>query len=93
MLTWSPQQNVRDGVAYPALYIGCGAHDPRCPAWLSRKLAARLQAATSSDAPILLQVWEDVGHGVGTGRRTQIEQGVAWLGFVMQLLGMAPVGV
>ena len=38
--------NVRDGVAYPAVFFATGANDPRVPPWQMTKMAARLQAAT-----------------------------------------------
>ncbi len=65
---WSPYQNVRDGVAYPALLLDCGSNDPRCPPWHSRKFAARIQQASTGDHATLLRVRADAGHGaVGKG--------------------------
>lgn len=61
---YSPYHNVRDGVAYPAVLFTTGELDPRVEAWHAKKMTARLQAATSSEAPILLRV-EQGGHGIG----------------------------
>ncbi len=73
---WSPYHNVKDGAAYPAVLLDCGAGDPRCPAWHGRKLAARLQRASSSGRPVLLRVRRNVGHravGEAARRRQQAE--------------------
>jgi prolyl oligopeptidase len=84
----SPYHLVEDGVAYPAVFLDVGATDARCPAWHGRKFAARLQAATSSDRPVLLRVWDDVGHGWATPREVEVRQHTAWLAFVLDRLGL-----
>jgi prolyl oligopeptidase len=90
MARFSPYQLVRDGTAYPAVFVVAGDTDPRCPPWHARKFAARLQAATSSDAPVLLHVFENEGHGWATDKDVAIDQATEWLAFVMQQLGLAP---
>lgn len=55
--------NVRDGVRYPATLFLTGANDARVDPMQSRKMTARLQAATSSSAPILLRTSAKTGHG------------------------------
>lgn len=67
---------VRDGVPYPAVMVTTGVNDPRVEAWMAMKMAARLQAATSSDKPVLLRVDYHGGHGIGSGR-SQIEEELA----------------
>jgi prolyl oligopeptidase len=42
-----------------------GLNDPRVDAWNSGKMAARLQAASTSGKPVLLRVDAQDGHGVG----------------------------
>lgn len=90
MTLFSPYQLVKQGVSYPAIYIDAGDTDPRCPAWHSRKFAARLQAAQIGDAPILVHIWTNVGHGWATAKDVRIEESTEWLGFVMQQLSMTP---
>ena len=85
---YSPYHNVRDGTEYPAMLVVCAANDIRCPPWNGRKLVARLQRATSGDAPILLRVWPDAGHLSALGGEPQ--HTAEWLGFVMAELGMTP---
>ena len=59
-------QHVQDGVKYPAVMVETGINDPRVASWEPAKMAARLQAATSSGKPILLRVDYDAGHGMGS---------------------------
>lgn len=60
---YSPYHHVEDGVAYPAVLLTAGEFDPRVDAYHAKKMTARLQAATSSDRPVLLRV-ESGGHGL-----------------------------
>lgn len=90
MLKYSPYHLVQDGVNYPAVYLEAGATDPRCPSWHARKFGARLQAATASDAPVFVRIWEDAGHGLATTKNTLVLQYTSWLAFVMRQLGMTP---
>jgi len=64
MYAYSPYHRVVDGVPYPAVLLTAGEFDPRVDAYHAKKMTARLQAATSSGAPILLRV-EPGGHGIG----------------------------
>lgn len=64
LLAYSPYHNVHDGTSYPAVLLTAGEFDPRVDAWHAKKMTARLQAATSADAPILLRM-EAGGHGMG----------------------------
>ena len=64
MYAYSPYHRVVDGTPYPAVLLTAGEFDPRVDAYHAKKMAARLQAATSSDEPILLRV-ESGGHGIG----------------------------
>ena len=59
-------QHVKDGVGYPAVMVETGINDPRVPSWEPAKMAARLQAASTSGLPILLRVDYDAGHGIGS---------------------------
>ena len=61
----SAYHHVQDGVGYPAVLLETGANDPRVEPWIVAKMAARLQAATSSQKPVILTVSYDTGHGTG----------------------------
>jgi len=84
---WSPYQNVKDGVRYPAMLIDCGANDPRCPPWHGRKLAARMQQASTGALPILLRVRTDAGHGT-VSKDDQTHQSAEVLAFFAEYLGL-----
>ena len=58
--------HVKDGAAYPSVLLTTGLNDPRVSSWEPTKMAARLQAATSSKNPVLLRIETDAGHGIGS---------------------------
>jgi prolyl oligopeptidase len=72
----SAYHHVNDGTPYPAVLITTGFNDPRVISWEPGKMAARLQAATSSGKPILLRVDYEAGHGIGS-TKTQRQQELA----------------
>lgn len=90
LLGLSPYQLVEPGV-FPAVYLQAGATDPRCRPWHARKFAARLQAAQRGEAPILLHVFEDAGHGAATAPDVAVAQDAEWLAFLIGTLGLPGV--
>jgi len=88
LYAYSPYHKVRDGAAYPAVLFLTGENDGRVDPYNSRKMAARLQAATSSGKPILLRISLDTGHGSGTGLDKRIEESADIYAFLMSQLGM-----
>jgi prolyl oligopeptidase len=56
---------VAEGTAYPACCSRPSSPTPAVDPLHARKLAAALQHATSSDAPVLLRRETSVGHGAG----------------------------
>ncbi|HXT21282.1 MAG TPA: prolyl oligopeptidase family serine peptidase, partial [Thermoanaerobaculia bacterium] len=66
MYAYSPYHHVKDGVAYPPILLPAGANDPRVDPMQSRKMAARLQAATAGKSLVLLRASATSGHGIGT---------------------------
>ena len=83
---YSPYHNVTDGVKYPAVLFMTGENDPRVDPMQSRKMTARLQAATSSGQPILLRTSANAGHGSGNSLSEQIEQSVDMYAFLFDQL-------
>jgi len=88
LYAYSPYHHVRDGAAYPAILFLTGENDHRVNPMQSRKMAARLQAANSSDHPILLRTTSSAGHGFGTALDEEIEQGADVYSFLMDQLGI-----
>jgi len=87
---WSPYQNVADGVAYPAMLIDCGLNDARRLPWHGRKLAARMQRATSSRRPILLRVRASADQAALTDAERHVQRSET-LAFLAEQLGL-PAG-
>jgi prolyl oligopeptidase len=63
-----PYQHVVAGTRYPAVIFTVGLHDHRVAPWMTGKMAARLQAATTSGKPVIVRVDDDAGHGIGSTR-------------------------
>ncbi|MFL6095839.1 MAG: prolyl oligopeptidase family serine peptidase, partial [Blastococcus sp.] len=70
LLGYSPYHGVREGTAYPAVLFTTFESDTRVDPLHGRKLAAALQHATTSDAPVVLRRETSVGHGARAVSRT-----------------------
>jgi prolyl oligopeptidase len=79
-------QNVTDGTRYPAVLLTAGLNDPRVAVWHPAKMAARLQAATTSGRPVLLRVDPDAGHGYGSTHAQHDELTADILAFLLHEL-------
>jgi len=64
---YSPYDNIK-AQAYPAVLATGGLSDPRVTYWEPAKWVARLREHTTGDAPILLKINLDAGHGGASGR-------------------------
>jgi prolyl oligopeptidase len=74
LLGYSPYHRVREGQAYPATMIVSGDADTTCNPLHARKMIARLQAATSSPYPVILDYSKFRGHApvLPLGERTEV---------------------
>ena len=88
LYAYSPYHHVKDGTAYPAVLMMTGENDHRVNPMESRKMIARLQAASSSDHPVLLRTTASAGHGFGTSLDEEIEQRADILSFLFDQLGI-----
>jgi prolyl oligopeptidase len=79
---YSPYHHVKNGVKYPAVLFVTGDGDTRVAPLHARKMAARLQAATASDRPILLLYDTKSGHSGGRPVNKQIEESTDILSFL-----------
>ena len=61
-----------------------GLNDPRVELWQATKMAARLQAATSSNKAVLLRVEEQGGHGFGSTKAQRAAELADVLAFVLK---------
>ncbi len=88
LYAYSPYHRVKNGTAYPATLFLTGENDPRVDPMQSRKMTARLQAANSSDAPILLRTSSGSGHGLDTALSERIEETADVFAFLFDQLGV-----
>jgi len=89
LYAYSPYHHVKDGTAYPAILMPTGENDHRVNPMQSRKMIARLQAATSSDHPILLRTSSTAGHGsIGASLDEQLELQADVFSFLFDKLGI-----
>jgi prolyl oligopeptidase len=88
LYAYSPYHRVKDGVRYPAVLLFTAESDTRVDAMHARKMAARLQAASSGKAPILLRLESRAGHGAGKPLAKVIDQYTDELAFLFSQLGM-----
>jgi prolyl oligopeptidase len=88
LYAYSPYQHVRPGTKYPAVLITSGDADTRVPPEQARKMAARLQAATSSGRPVMLLYDTKAGHSGGKPLSKIVEDDSLELSFLAWQLGM-----
>ena len=62
LLAYSPYQNIKEDVNYPAMLILTADHDDRVPPLNSYKFAARLQNRSAQTNPVFLKVEKQAGH-------------------------------
>jgi prolyl oligopeptidase len=87
---YSPYHRVRPGTPYPAVLLQSADSDDRVDPMHARKMAALLQANTSSGLPILLHIEKNAGHGGAGLVKQTIAQAVDRYSFLMEQLGMKP---
>ncbi len=88
---YSPLHNLDDTTRYPAVLVTTGDHDDRVVPAHSFKFAAALQAAQQSsggDAPTLIRIQTQAGHGAGKPTRLLIEERADVLAFLVRALGV-----
>ncbi len=81
---YSPYQNVRAGVRYPALFINTSTRDDRVHPAHARKMAARMLA---QGHPVLYHEHIEGGHGGGADNTQQADRQALEYSFLWQQLG------
>jgi prolyl oligopeptidase len=87
---YSPYHCVQDRADYPAVLLISGDADTRCNPMHARKMTARLQAATASDYPILLDYKPAWGHTPVQPLTSRIESLTDRLAFICHELAVPP---
>ena len=72
--------------AYPAVLFDSADHDDRVDPLHARKLAALLQANQTADAPILLRIERNSGHGGADMVKSQVDRVVDQFAFLLHEL-------
>jgi prolyl oligopeptidase len=85
---YSPVQNVKEGIKYPATLVTTGDHDDRVVPAHSFKFTAQLQAKQTGSNPVLIRIETNAGHGAGTPVSKSIEQYADIFSFTLYNMGI-----
>ncbi|HEV3155293.1 MAG TPA: prolyl oligopeptidase family serine peptidase [Candidatus Baltobacteraceae bacterium] len=88
LYAYSPYHNVKDGTRYPPTLISTADHDDRVFPAHSFKFAAAMQHAQAGDAPVLLRVDLNAGHGGGKPLSKSIDDAADQYAFLLKNLNM-----
>ncbi len=90
LLGYSPLQNVKKGVHFPATLVWTADHDDRVVPGHSFKFAATLQADQAGDNPVLIQIQHNAGHGTGMDTEKLINEIANQYAFTWYNMGVDP---
>jgi prolyl oligopeptidase len=90
LYAYSPYHQVTEDTKYPAVLMATGENDGRVNPMQSRKMVARLQAATVSGRPVLLSINSHAGHGIGSSLSIRVNQMADIEAFLFDQLGIKP---
>jgi prolyl oligopeptidase len=90
LLAYSPYQNVKANVDYPATLILTGDHDDRVFPAHSFKFAAAMQHARPAGNPILIRIETRAGHGQGKPTTIQIDEAADVYAFILNAMRVGP---
>ncbi len=89
LYAYSPLHNIKnDGTPYPAILITTADHDDRVVPAHSFKYAAMLQASDTGDAPKLIRIETNAGHGAGKPISKVLDEYADTFAFIMYNLEM-----
>lgn len=88
LAAYSPLHNLSPGTRYPATLVTTADHDDRVVPAHSYKFTAALQEAQAGDAPCLIRIETQVGHGAGTPTSRLIDQAVDRWAFLVRVFEM-----
>lgn len=91
MLSYSPYDNVKPQ-AYPAMLITTGLWDSQVQYFEPAKWVAKLRAMRTNDAPLLMHVNMEAGHGGKSGRYEHLHEVAREYAFVIAVLNNLPFG-
>ncbi|HEY9138826.1 MAG TPA: prolyl oligopeptidase family serine peptidase, partial [Terriglobus sp.] len=89
MRSYSPYDNLAAG-SYPATLIKTSLNDSQVMYWEPAKFTAKLRTLkTNHDAPLLLHINMDAGHGGASGRYDYLKETAMDYAFTLRELGLA----
>ncbi len=86
---YSPLHNIEEGVTYPATLVMTADHDDRVVPAHSFKFAAELQHCQAGEAPVLIRIESNAGHGAGKPTSKRIDEATDMYAFTFQNIGVA----
>ncbi|MCX6281868.1 MAG: prolyl oligopeptidase family serine peptidase [Bacteroidetes bacterium] len=90
LFKYSPLQNIKDGVNYPATLAFTADHDDRVVPAHTFKFMATLQEKNRGQNPILVRIDSKAGHGAGKPLSKSIDEATDLWSFVFYQLEMKP---
>ena len=87
LYAYSPVQNVKEGVKYPATMVTTGDHDDRVVPAHSFKFAAELQEKQAGNNPVLIRIETKAGHGAGKPTAMIIDEYADIFAFTLYNMG------
>lgn len=87
MLSYSPYENLH-AAAYPAMLVKTSLNDSQVMYWEPAKYVAKLRTLKTNDAPLLLHINMDAGHGGASGRYDYLKEIAFDDAFVLRELGV-----
>lgn len=88
LLSYSPYQNIKDTVNYPAMLVVTSENDDRVPPFNSYKFVARMQSRKAQQNPIILKIEANAGHYGASTFGKSIKEVVDVYGFIVnELMG------
>ncbi|PTS97897.1 S9 family peptidase [Pedobacter sp. HMWF019] len=85
---YSPVHALKPGVKYPATLVSTADHDDRVVPAHSFKFAATLQKDQGGDAPVLISIQTNAGHGAGKPTDKAIEETADKWAFLLYNTGL-----
>ena len=82
MMRYSPYDNVQPQ-PYPAVLVHVSLNDSQVPYWEGAKFAAKLRAASTGTAPVLLKTNMGAGHGGASGRYDALRETAFTYAFIL----------
>ena len=89
LYAYSPLHNLKAGTAYPATLVMTSDHDDRVVPAHSFKFAATLQEKHKGNAPVLIRIETNAGHGAGKPTSKIIEEQADKWAFMFYNMGIS----